>query len=238
MRRVLSSQFPVLSQDETRRWLSRAIARPLRTYAWSGQLRTENWQLRTVLLGCVLAALAGFAPAQQIDFAIGGSTLWSPKPLTASQAFLPPAEGGGVYASASLQYLTERRFGFNVEGALRPKEALYNGYQYFRPVLYDVNAVHALRLAPKTRGDLMAGVGGESLLFYKQINCNYSAGCRAYVNDTHFLVHGGVGVRYYFWHTFFVRPEIHYYFIPNNFQFHSDHVLRMGASIGHTFGSR
>jgi len=35
-----------------------------------------------------------------------------------------------------------------------------------------------------------------------------------------------------------VRPEAHYYFIPNNYQFHSDHVFRIGGSIGYTFGSR
>jgi hypothetical protein len=201
----------------------------------------ETWEFRggtILLLAWVFAALATSAPAQQIDFAVGASTLWSPKQISASQAFLPPAVSGGVYAGASLQYLTEKRVGLNIEGALRPKEALYNGYQYFRPVLYDVNGVYALRLAPKARGDIMAGVGAETLLFYKQTTCNYSGGCQTFVNDTHFLVHGGIGVRYYVWHEFFVRPEAHYYYIPNNFQFHSDHVVRLGVSIGHTFGSR
>jgi hypothetical protein len=232
MLKVLSSQFPVLRKNTVRHCVSNDISRVLRTYALIPQQRT------VLLLGWVIAALVGFGRAQQVDLAGGASTLWSPKPLTASQAFLPPGVAGGVYVSASLQFLTERRFGLNVEGALRPKAALYNGYQYFRPFLYDVNAVYAVRLAPKARSDLMAGVGGESLVFYEQTHCNYSGGCRVNVNDTHFLVHGGVGVRYYFWRTFFARPEIHYYFIPNNFQFHSDHVLRMGVSIGHTFGSQ
>lgn len=224
MQRVLISQF-----------LSARTGRP------TPRRNCETWEyrLRTVLLlACVLAAFVTFAPAQQIDFAVGGSTLWSPKPTTASEAFLPPAASGGVYAGASLQYLTEKRIGLNIEGVLRPKKALYNGYQYFRPVLYDVNGVYALRLAPRARGDLMAGVGAESLLFYKTTNCNYSGGCGTFVNDTHFLVHGGLGVRYYFWHEFFVRPEAHYYYISNNFQFHSDHVVRLGVSIGHTFGSQ
>jgi hypothetical protein len=185
-----------------------------------------------------LAALIPVARAQQIDLAVGGSTLWSTKPLTASQAFVPPAEKGGTYAGASLQYLTERRLGINIEGAFRAKEGLYNNYQYYRPALYDVNAVYARPLASKVRADFMAGAGGETLLFYQQTNCIYAGGCRTYVNNTHFLVHAGVGVRYYVWRTFFVRPEAHYYFIPNNFEFHSDHVFRFGASIGHTFGSK
>jgi hypothetical protein len=223
MRRVLSSQFPVLRKTILDR-RSKAADRGLRT--------------AFLRLACVLAALVPFAPAQQIDFAVGGSTLWSTKPLTASQAFLPPAEKGGTYAGASLQYLTEKRLGINVEGAFRAKQGLYNGSQYFRPALYDVNAVYARPMAPKIRADFMGGVGGETLLFYQQTNCIYSGGCRTYVNNTHFLVHAGVGVRYYVWKTFFVRPEAHYYFIPNNFEFHSDHVFRIGASIGHTFGSK
>jgi hypothetical protein len=236
MRRVLSSQFPVLRKTLLDR-LSKAADRGLSTRA-RFLLGTENWQLRTAFLACVLAALVPFAPAQQIDLAVGGSTLWSTKPLTASQAFLPPAEKGGIYAGASLQYLTEKRLGINIEGAFRAKQGLYNGYQYYRPALYDINAVYAHRMAPKIRADFMAGAGGETLLFYRQTNCNYGGGCRTYVNDTHFLVHAGVGVRYYVWKTFFVRPEAHYYYIHNNFEFHSDHVLRIGASIGHTFGSK
>jgi hypothetical protein len=93
-------------------------------------------------------------------------------------------------------------------------------------------------MAKKVRADLMAGVGGETLLFYNTTNCTFGNGCRINVNNTHFLLHFGVGIRYYFWRTFFVRPEGSYYFIPNNFEFNSDHVFRMGASIGHTFGSR
>lgn len=237
MIRVLSSQIPVFRKTilgrllEAGNWGLSTCARI--------SVRTENWQLRTAfLIVCVLAALVSFAPAQQIDFAVGGSTLWSPKPLTASQAFLPPAEKGGLYTGASLQYLTEKRLGINIEGVLRAKEGLYNGYQYYRPFLYDVNAVYAHRMAPKIRGDFMAGVGGETLLFYNQTNCTYGGGCSTNVNNTHFLLHAGVGVRYYIWKTFFIRPEAHYYYIHNNFEFHSDNVLRVGASIGHTFGSK
>jgi hypothetical protein len=186
----------------------------------------------------MLAGLASFACAQQIDFAVGGSTLWSPKPLTASQAFLPPALKGGTYANASLQFLGEKRFGLNIEGAARVKQGLYNGFQFYRPILYDVNGVYARRMTPKIRADFMAGAGGATFLFYNTSGCTFANGCRTSINSTHFAVHAGIGVRYYFWRTFFVRPEAHYYFIFNNYQFHSDNVFRVGASIGHTFSSR
>jgi hypothetical protein len=49
------------------------------------------------------------------------------------------------------------------------------------------------------------------------------------------MEHLGGGVRYYFWHQFFIRPEIHYYRIQNNVEFHSDNLFRASASIGYTF---
>ena len=197
--------------------------------------------MRTLVLVGWLVASAGIARAQQIEVTGGGSILESPRPNTASLAYVPPSESGGVYGGFSLQYLSENNRGLNVEGAFRAKQGLYNGSQYFRPIFYDVNWVYARRFTPKFRGDFMAGAGGESLLFYQQIGCGYGSGCRTYVNDNHFLVHLGFGLHYNVFRkkafrNIFVRPEAHYYFIPNNFEFHSDHVLRAGASLGYTFG--
>jgi hypothetical protein len=153
--------------------------------------------------------------------------------------FLPPAERGGVYPSVSAEYISDNHFGLSVEGAFRHHYAYYNSFQPYRPVLYDVNGVYTSRLARKTRGDFMAGVGGETLMFYNPVyNCNIpTGGCRTYLNSNHFLVHFGVGIRYSVWRNIFVRPEAHWYFIHNNFEFHSDNVFRVGASIGYTFGS-
>jgi len=187
---------------------------------------------------CTFFLFASFAYAQQTDFAIGGSTVWSSKNKTASEAFLPPAEKGGTYPSFTFQHLNERNFGFSIEGAFRYKEGVYNNFQYFRPIFYDVNGVYSRRLAPKTHGDFIGGVGGETLIFYAPGNCGLNGGgCRAYVNSSHFLMHLEFGIRYYAWRNIFVRPEVHYYFIPNNFQFHSDNVFRYGASVGYTFGT-
>lgn len=193
----------------------------------------------SVSLGFVVAFcfFASFAHAQQIDFAVGGNTLWSPKNTTASGGFIPPSLRGGVYPSVFLQHISENHFGFNLEGSFRYHEAFYNAYQPYRPILYDVNALYERRMAPRTHGDFMGGVGGESLLFYSANGgCGLPAGgCRTYLNANHFLVHFGVGVRYYFWKNYFVRPEAHYYIIPNNYEFHSDNLFRVGASVGYTF---
>ena len=233
---VPSSQFPSKILFPGR--LSRAAIRGL-TSGVRAALTTHNLEMRIALVVCVLCSLTGQSHAQQLDVAGSGSILESPGPNTASLAFVPPGDSGGVFAGFSLQYLSENSRGLNIEGAFRAKEGLYNGYQYYRPVLYDVNWVYGHLFAPKFRGDFMAGVGGETLIFYQRTApCHYGNGCRTYVNNTHFLMHAGFGLRYRFFKGFFVRPEAHYYFIPNNYEFHSDHVLRFGGSLGYTFGGR
>ena len=189
---------------------------------------------------CTLTVFTTFAHAQQINVAVGGSTLFSPNRSSASLAYPPPAEKGGDYPSASAEILFSNNFGFQVDAAFRYHRELYNGYQQYRPILYDVNAVFAPKLSPKVRADFMGGVGVQTLVFYNPSgSCSSNGGsCPLYINSNHFLVHLSADARYYFWRNFFVRPEAHYYRIVNNFEFHSDNVLRLGASVGYTFGSR
>jgi hypothetical protein len=186
---------------------------------------------------CALPVFAVLAHAQQLDVALGAGTLISTKNTTASQAYLPPPEKGGTYPSVSVDRIFKNHFGYSAEIAFRYKQAIYNNYQKFRPMLYDFNAVYAPRLGNKTSADLMAGIGGQRVQFYNPYgNCAYSSGCSTHLDSNHFLLHFGGGVQYSLWRNFFVRPEAHFYRIINNTtDFHSDNVLRVGASIGYTF---
>jgi hypothetical protein len=188
--------------------------------------------------GFVVLLFAGFAEAQQIDFAVGASGLFSSNyGKSASQAYLPATEKGGIYPSLSADFIFKNRFGFNGEVAVRDKQGLYNGYQDFRPVFYDANALFAPRFGKKVSADFMAGVGAESVIFYNQFaTCyGYSAGCPTFVSSNHLMGHLSAGVRYYFWRNAFVRPEAHLYLIRNNFEFSSNKVGRLGVSIGYSF---
>ncbi len=194
----------------------------------------------SLAFACALFVAATFACAQDVDIAVGGNTLWSPKNPTASTGFLPPPIKGGVYPSASAEYILDNHFGLNVEGSFRYHQANYNDFQPYRPILYDVNGVFTSQLARKTRGDFMAGIGGETLIFYNQFGgCAIpTGGCHSTLDSNHFLFHAGVGIRYTVWRRFFVRPEAHWYYIPNNFEFHSNNVFRIGVSVGRSFGSQ
>jgi hypothetical protein len=186
-------------------------------------------------VGAVLL-LATFAHSQQFDFAVGGGTLFSTRNITASLAFPAPAEKGGLYPSISIERVFKNHYGYSAEVAYRYKEGLYNDFQHFRPFIYDFNGVYAPRLARKTTADLTAGAGVQSVLFYyPSYNCAY-VGCSTHLDSNHFLFHVGGGIRYALWRRIFVRPEANYYrIIDNTVAFHSDNVLRLGASIGYTF---
>lgn len=189
-----------------------------------------------LISACTFLITANSAHAQEFDLAVGASTLFSTAQNTSSLAFLPPPERGGVYPQASAQFLFSKRFGVNGELAVRRNKGLYNGYQKFRPFLYDVNAVFAPHINGSARADFMAGVGGQTVLFYNEFANCITATCPTLVNTTHLTAHFGADVRYYFWRKVFFRPEIHYYRVINNSQFHSENVFRAGASIGYTFG--
>lgn len=188
----------------------------------------------------MVIGVASFAGAQELDLAVGGNSVWSPKNPTASVGFLPPPMKGGVYPSVSASYIKENHFGLNVEGSFRYHYAIYNDYQTYRPIIYDVNGLYTAHLARKTRGDFMAGIGGETLRFdAPYYGCVIpTGGCQTFTNSNHFLTHAGVGVRYSVWRGVFVRPEAHWYYIFNNYQFHSNNLFRVGVSVGWTFGDR
>jgi hypothetical protein len=191
---------------------------------------------------CALLFFSTFALAQSdvdhVDLAASGSTLYSFANKTSSLAFIPPIQRGGTYTGLSAAIVLKNHYGLFAEGAFRYHKGFYDGYQEYRPVFFDVNAMYSRHVAHKMLAEAMAGVGGESVVFYNIFaGCNSSA-CGAHVSADHFAFHAGGDLRYTFLRRLFVRPEIHYYLIPNNSEFRSNSVLRVGASIGYTFGNK
>ena len=186
--------------------------------------------------------ISPFASAQQLDFFVGGGTLLSSSPTTGALFFQPPAEKGGTYINLGGDVAGfKHHLGFNIETAWKASQGIYSGEnETYRPILTDFNALYQPKLSKKIGLDLMGGIGVAATRFYvpEITSCSYfSGGCINYTSSDHFMEHLGAGVRYYVWHHFFVRPEIHYYHIQNNIEFNSDSVFRVGASIGYTIGS-
>jgi opacity protein-like surface antigen len=187
-------------------------------------------------------ASAQMASDQQGDFFIGGGTLVSSS--SSSDGGANPAEKGGAYINLGGDVvLFAHRLGFNVETAFRATQGSYiPGEVNYRPILTDFNGLWQPRLGKKLGLDVMAGIGAADTRFYAPGPS--TPGVANYESTDHFMEHIGGGVRYYVWNHLFVRPEIHYYHIQNNsnslsdtgFNFNSNNVLRVGASIGFTLG--
>jgi hypothetical protein len=184
-------------------------------------------------------ASAQFASDQQGDFFIGGGTLTSSAP-TSSTSFLPEEHGGLYLNIGGDAVFLKHRLGINIETAWRATQGVYVFDEYnYRPILTDFNLLYQPRLGKKLGLDLMGGIGAGSARFYAPGPS--TPGYANYVSTDHFMEHLGGGLRYYVWHHFFVRPEVHYYHIQDNTSvsdngFSSNNVLRIGASIGFTIG--
>jgi hypothetical protein len=144
--------------------------------------------------------------------------------------------GGGAYLSFSGDFTPWKQFGFGGEISWRASENLYLGFQPYRPIFYSFNGVYAPKLNKHLSGELLAGIGAESVRFYTPyFTCGF-AGCTNYTSSNHFMGVFGGGLKAYARGGFFIRPEVRYYLIHNNVEFNSGHALRPGVSIGYTFG--
>ena len=191
--------------------------------------------LNLTALLCTLFFATVPAHAQQFDAAFGFNALTAPSSTFTSSTFTPSVSGG-MYPSFSADLLFRHHFGVNGEVAWRAHQGLYGGYEPYRPIFYDFNAIYVPKITKRVSGELLAGIGGEDLRFYQGFyNCNFVS-CTNYVSSNHFMEHVGAGLRFYVWGHVFVRPEAHMYFINNNREFSSSHSERYGISIGYTFG--
>ncbi len=185
--------------------------------------------------------LAQFASAQQVDVFLGGGSIVSSGSCNVTTGLCP--EKGGLYLNLGGDVVFYKQLGVNVETAWRATQGTYlNLGENYRPILTDFNLLYQPRLGKKVGADLMAGIGAADTRFYAPGAA--PPGYPNYVSTDHFMEHLGAGIRFYPWHHVFVRPEVHYYHIQNNNNlnnngyFSTNNVVRVGASIGYTFGGK
>ncbi len=194
------------------------------------------------LLFCVMVCLPAcaqyYSEQPQFDVGFGVGTVFAPSAGSASGNHSPQTIGGGAYLNFSGDYVFWRHLGVEGEVAWRASENLYGGYQPFRPIFYDFNAIYAPPLGRHAQLELLGGIGGLSTRFYTQTyTCNYFYySCTNYYSSNHFMGDVGAGLRVYLTRGVFVRPEFREYFINNNYEFSSGHATRAGVTLGYSFG--
>ena len=173
-------------------------------------------------------------PEGSVGFGVG--TLVAPGSNSASGDHQPQTVGGGTYLNVSGDVIVHRNFGISGEVAWRASQNSYQGYQGFRPILYDFNAMYAPKLGKRARLELVAGLGGISSRFYNDYyTCDYYT-CTNYSDSNHFMGDVGAGVRLYVTEHVFLRPEFRTYFIKDAWEYSSNHATRAGVTLGYSFG--
>lgn len=175
----------------------------------------------------------GFGPKGDVALSFG--TLVSTPSNQATGNYSPQSIGGGLYSTISVDFLLHHGLGVQGEMSWRWSRNKYEGYQYFRPLFYDINGIWSHRLAKKVGFEAMAGIGAVSIRRYTGvINCSFIT-CTDYNSENHFLGHAGVGVKLYVKGNFFIRPEAHIYLIQGNNLFSSGRAERVGVALGYSF---
>jgi hypothetical protein len=193
-------------------------------------------KLLIVAIAAAFLVLASSAFAQGFDATFGFGTITSSQ-ATSSNGLIFPSERGGLYPGFTADLLVHRRMGIEGDVFWRASQGEY-GNEPYRPIFWSFNAIWVPHITKNLSGELLAGIGGEDLRFYGIENFNNFTGYTNYVSSNHFMGDVGAGLRAYFWHDAFIRPEVRLYLIHNNVEFSSGQVVRFGASIGYSFGGK
>jgi hypothetical protein len=195
--------------------------------------------LKNLILVAIAAAffvLASNAFGQGFDAAFGLGSTTSAK-ATTSNGLTFPSERGGLYPGFTADLLVHHRMGIEGDVFWKASQGLYGNLPY-RPIFWSINAIWVPHISKGLTGEVLAGIGGEDLRFYNGLNFSQFVGYTNYTSSNHFMGDVGAGLRAYFWHDAFIRPEVRLYLVHNNVEFSSGNIVRFGASIGYSFGGR
>jgi hypothetical protein len=177
-----------------------------------------------------LFAAQGVWAQQQFDVAFGLGTVGTEDPPDFNSATLR----GGAFPAFSGDFLFKHNLGIQGEVAWRASRNIFQGFQPYRPILYDFNGIYAPSFGNRFGAEVMGGIGALSTRVYQQFTtCSFTS-CTNYTSSNHLAGHVGGGLKFYVTHSFFVRPEAHYYFIRNNDEYGVGRAARYGVSIGYT----
>lgn len=195
-----------------------------------------------VLCACTaIVAFTGSALAQKLDIAFGMDTMTAPAASQSDPNHAAQSLNGGAYPVVSGDVLLFKNFGVGGELAWKGTQAPYvpaGNNQPFRPLFYDFNAIWVPKLAKRTYGELLGGIGAQSTRFYTATQVCGEFSCTNYASSNHLMGDFGGGLRLYPFRNFFIRPEARLYLVKNNWEFSSAHAVRYGLSIGYSFGGR
>lgn len=203
-------------------------------------MKKKLWAALRLPFACsVIFIFPAFAHAQKFDVAVGGGTIVAPAASNGNGLDHQPVTlSGGAYVGASGDVRVFHHIGLGAEVFWRASQAQnYNGQGFnYRPLFWNVNAVYAPKLAPRTYLELVGGVGELNTIYYIGHFCGIYQPTGCFQTQRHLDGDFGAGIRFSPRGGWFIRPEARVYLINNNWDFSANYATRIGASIGYTFG--
>jgi hypothetical protein len=191
-----------------------------------------------VVLGFVmLFALAGWAqPSEQHgDVSFGVGTMLAPTPSSAEALNGALTLNGGTFLSVAANYQFWHHAGVGFDFTWRASEAVWEGIQPYRPIIYTFNGIYAPRIGKRAQLELLAGIGVLDTHFYQTYETCSFVTCTNYTTSNDFTGDFGVGVRLFARGGVFIRPEVREYVFSSNADYLSGHATRAGVSLGYAF---
>lgn len=148
----------------------------------------------------------------------------------------------GAFGKIGADFLFNDHLGFGFQTDWKFSQGDYFGFGY-RPEFFDLNAIYHPIPDKLTRGhfvpEIQGGIGAARVNSYVT-GSSVLTGTQSelFATSSHFLVHGGVGVKLYFKGGIFLKPQVDVLYVANFSQFGSDVVPEYSVSLGYTFGRR
>ncbi|HEY8055864.1 MAG TPA: outer membrane beta-barrel protein [Terriglobales bacterium] len=187
-----------------------------------------RWLIPALCLLC-----STFAVAQSVDAYLGAGTL-----ITKSGQNGIPTLGGGTYLNAGGDLIfLPHGLGFGAQATWRASQTNYFGVGA-RPVFYSFDGIwQPVPPGIWIRPDFKLGIGAENLRYYQGVlSCGTFTGCTNHSSSNHFVLHAGIGVKFYFTDHLFLRPAVDYYNIRHNFDYGVPSAWQAAISLGYTLG--
>jgi hypothetical protein len=139
--------------------------------------------------------------------------------------------------------MLKKQFGVGADFKFQPGKSDYGPLQY-RQSFYTFDGIYAPINGKRAVVKIAAGLGGARTAFsFTQTDCVGTAVCSTQAqpvgNSSHFQLHAGVGLQYFFTDHIFVRPQFDMRYVPGfTDQFGSNWVPEGTVWIGYSFGDR
>jgi hypothetical protein len=192
----------------------------------------------------IFAILAAAQPRYDAYFGMGTARDKSSQNyvdlLDAGTSSISPALNGtfGKFGGA---VMLKPSLGFGAEVLLRFRQGDYAGAGY-RPVFYDFNGIWTPSLGKYIMPEFQGGIGGLHMRFYDPTFPYYDYYTGQYTtyvgSSNHLQFHASAGLRIYIQPQVFLRPQVDYYWVRNNYWFKENGIPAYTLSIGYSFRGR